>query len=99
MKKPTDLQHPAPPRPRPSRIIPAVIPLAAPPRGGPEAINSTAPAAIRAASAALVQGRRPAGRLRRQPVTDDSSKAAAQAPAWSALAPREFLEYEQGGGI
>ena len=99
MRKPSNLQHPAPMRPRPSRIVPPGILPENRSRGGPEAINSTAPTEIRAASADLVPARRSLGGPRRRPVTDGGSKASEKAMAGPSPASWEFLEYEQGGGI
>jgi hypothetical protein len=99
MRKPSNLQHPAHLHPGPSHTVPALIPPEDRPRGGPEAVNSTAPAAIRVASADLVLARRSNDRPRRQPVMDGGPKGAAKALAGSSPASREFLEYEQGGGI
>jgi hypothetical protein len=99
MRKPSNLQHPAPLHPQPFRIFPDVIPPEDRSQGVPQAIESTAPKALRVASADVVPTRRPTDWPRGQPATVGASKGAARAPAGSSPASRQFLEFEQSGGI
>ena len=99
MRKPSNVQHTTPPRPRPFRNVPAAIPPEDRSRGRPEAISSAGPTAIRVASASLVPALWSTDQPRRQPVTDGGSEGATKALAGSSPATWEFLEWEQGAGI